>query len=90
MDNVFVTGANGLLGTNLVLMLLERGFCVVALVRRKGSFVNPEFENLHLLEGDLLSTDKLNLGICGCRYVVHVAANTSQNLLSVEDYCDAK
>lgn len=89
MDNVFVTGANGLLGTNLVLMLLGKGFGVVALVRRKGSFVNPELKNLHLLEGDLLSKDKLNMGICGCRYVVHVAANTSQNLLSMEDYSDA-
>lgn len=86
MDKVFVTGANGLLGTNLVLMLLEQDFAVVALVRRRNSFIKPDLENLTLLEGDLVDSEKLNNSIKACKYVVHIAANTSQRLLKLDDY----
>lgn len=83
---VFITGANGLLGTNLVLMLVEQGFVVKAFVRRKSSFVKPELKNLILVEGNLLDIEKLNNEIKGCHYVVHLAANTSQSLLKLADY----
>ncbi len=86
MDNVFVTGANGLLGTNVVLKLLEQGFPVTALVRKKSSFIQPDLEKLTLVEGDLLHTEQLIQAMKGCRYVVHIAANTSHNLLKLEDY----
>ena len=42
MKTVFITGANGLLGTNLTLKLLEEGYGVKALVRDKEvSFAFP-------------------------------------------------
>ncbi len=88
MDNVFVTGANGLLGTNLVLQLIEQGYSVHALVRNKKNFFDTSFKNLTLIEGDLSDSEKLALQIKGCKYVVHIAANTSQKLLKLEDYYD--
>ena len=86
MNKVFVTGANGLLGTNLVLMLTAQGFEVSALVHNKKSFVKSHPENLTLIEGDLLDIMLLTEQTKGCNYVVHIAANTSQKLLKLQDY----
>lgn len=86
MSKVFVTGANGLLGTNLVLTLLEQGFEVIALVRKKNSFIKPHLKNLTIIEGNLFNPIKLDKGIGQCQFVVHIAANTSQNLLKLKDY----
>lgn len=88
MENVFVTGANGLLGTNLVLQLLKQGYCVYALVRNKKNFFDSSLKNLTLIEGDLSDSGKLAIQIKGCQYVVHIAANISQKLLKLEDYYD--
>lgn len=89
MTKVFVTGANGLLGTNLILMLSKQGYQITALVRNKKNFINPNIENLKLKEGDLLNTELLNKEIKTCNYVVHIAANTSQNLFALKDYYPA-
>ncbi len=86
MDRVFVTGANGLLGTNLVLMLIEQKFFVTALVRDRHRFIPYKSENLELVEGDLGCAEQLINIMKGCRYVVHIAANTSQRLLKLHDY----
>lgn len=86
MDKVFVTGANGLLGTNLVWMLSKQGFAVSALVRNRNSFVIDNLENLTLIEGDLLDIKLLTEQTKDCKYVVQIAANTSQKLLKPEDY----
>lgn len=89
MDKVFVTGANGLLGTNLVSLLLGEGFSVVAMVRKRESFVLSEVSNLKLVEGSLADVAFLESSIRGCRYAVHVAANISQKLLKLSDYYSA-
>ncbi|TRX71449.1 NAD-dependent epimerase/dehydratase family protein [Carboxylicivirga sp. M1479] len=89
MDKVFVTGANGLLGTNLTLLLLQQGYSVIALVRRKSSFIKPNLDKLTLVEGELLDGEKLKNVTQSCRYLVHIAANTSQNLLKLDDYYEA-
>lgn len=86
MECVFVTGANGLLGTNLIMMLVEQGFAVKALVRRRTSFIKPTLNHLTLVEGDLSDVSKLSEVMSGCKYVVHIAANTSQALLRLNDY----
>jgi dihydroflavonol-4-reductase len=89
MKKVFVTGANGLLGTNLVEVLLSYGFSVVALVRNKSRFVLPDDPHLEVVEGSLSDIDLLENKIKECRYVVHVAANTSQKLTELKDYFPA-
>ena len=84
MKKVFVTGANGLLGTNLINELLLNGYRVKGLLRDKTKYQGPAHENLELTEGNL--TDNLASVLMDCDYIVHVAAVTSQNLLKYSDY----
>lgn len=91
MKKVFVTGITGLLGNNTVIKLIENGYFVIALVRKKGICFFKENENLTLVEGDLFSD--LSKHLKDVDYVIHIAAETRQNLLLYRDYqrinCDA-
>ncbi|WP_333596985.1 NAD-dependent epimerase/dehydratase family protein [Chryseobacterium flavum] len=84
MKKVFVTGATGLLGTNVVIKLLKDGYFVFALVRQKSSYLGQKNENLKLIEGDLNSDISLLLKEVYC--FIHIAAETRQNLLRYEEY----
>lgn len=84
MKKVFVTGITGLLGANVVIKLLKDGYFVIALVRKKSGYLGEENENLELIEGDLFSDISKHLE--DVNYVIHVAAETQQNLLSYKDY----
>lgn len=84
MKKVFVTGATGLLGTNTVIKLLQYDYSVIALVRKKSSWVGEESENLRLIEGGLLSD--ISEYLQNVDTVIHIAAETSQNLLNYKDY----
>lgn len=85
-DRVFVTGASGLLGTNVVALLARQNYAVTALVRERSRFVGYAHENIRLIEGDITNKELLTTLIKGCRYVVHIAALTSQSLLTLDDY----
>jgi nucleoside-diphosphate-sugar epimerase len=84
MKKVFVTGITGLLGANIVIKLLEDGYFIIALVRQKSGYLGEENENLKLIEGDLSSDISKHLKEVD--YVIHIAAETRQNLLSYKDY----
>ncbi|MGE8434801.1 NAD-dependent epimerase/dehydratase family protein [Chryseobacterium joostei] len=84
MKNVFVTGATGLLGTNVIIKLLKDGYTVIALVRKKSNYLGEENENLKLVEADFSSDLSIFLKETDC--VIHIAAETRQNLLSYDDY----
>ncbi|MDP2235515.1 MAG: NAD-dependent epimerase/dehydratase family protein [Bacteroidales bacterium] len=84
MKSVFITGANGLLGTNLTHLLLKQGYFVLGLVRDKCRFLGDANPNLQLIEGDLF--DDFTKVLTNVDYVVHIAALTSQNLLNYADY----
>lgn len=84
MKKVFVTGITGFLGTNVLLKLLNDAYFVIALVRQENSCVFEKNENLQLIEGDLF-TD-LSSYLKNVDYFIHIAAETSQDLLSYEDY----
>ena len=84
MEKVFVTGVNGLLGTNLVHQLLHHGYRVKGLVRRKSRYKGIDSSNLQLVEGDLF--DDFTKILEDVDYVVHIAAITEQNLLDKSDY----
>ena len=86
MQKVLVTGANGLLGRNIVLDLLEQGYSVKALVRNLNSFLKISHENLVLIKGDITDYRSVDSHAIDCDYIIHSAANTSQNLLKVTDY----
>lgn len=84
MKNVCITGATGLLGTNLIIKLLQNGYSVTALVRKKSTWTGEENENLKLIEADISSGISTLLTDIDC--FIHVAAETRQNLINYNDY----
>ncbi|MCE0461355.1 SDR family oxidoreductase [Pseudomonas uvaldensis] len=76
MRNVFVTGATGLLGNNLVRELVARGCTVKALVRSraKGEQQFSEFPDLEWVVGDMADVAAFAASLQGCDTVFHTAA----------------
>jgi UDP-glucose 4-epimerase len=80
MQKVFVTGAAGFIGSNLVDRLLAGGRQVVGWDNfstgqrefLQSALANPRF---HLVEGDCLDASALIRAMAGCDFVVHLAAN---------------
>jgi dihydroflavonol-4-reductase len=71
----FVTGATGLLGNNVVRLLLERGHAVRALARN-GSDPRPlEKLDVEIVSGDLDDAAALQRGAQGVDLVIHSAAD---------------
>ena len=83
---IFVSGANGLLGTNIIIELLSQGFYVTGFLRDKNSFVGSLHENLNLVEGNLSSKNDLNNSMVNCKYVIHTAAITNPKLIEYDEY----
>lgn len=77
MKKVFVTGADGLLGSNLVRELLNRGYAVRAFLQAGRKVNTLEGLNVERYEGDLLNKESIHKGMEGCDYVIHAAASTS-------------
>ncbi|MEZ4826739.1 MAG: NAD-dependent epimerase/dehydratase family protein [Bacteroidia bacterium] len=77
MKKILVTGADGLLGSNLVRVLLSRGLDVRVLIQQGRNV--PTLDNLDIekFQGDVLDTASLEAAARGCEKVIHVAANTN-------------
>ena len=84
--NILVTGANGLLATNIINVLLTRGYQVTGLLRDSRKFLLPPHPNLTLVLGDITDFDTLNKATAGCDGIIHCAATTDQSLLSYDAY----
>ena len=82
---ILVTGANGFLATNIVNALLESGYQVRGLLRRKNSYAGPGHPGLELVEGSFTDETALSGAMEGCTAVIHSAACTSQSATE-EDY----
>ena len=80
MSLVIVTGANGLLGTNVIIELLSRGYSVRGLLRNINDFHYKKHSNLELIQGDFTNKQTVAAAIKGCDYVIHVAAIARHNL----------
>ena len=77
MKKVFVTGPDGLLGSNLLRSLLKRGYKVKAMVQPGNQSPTLEGLDIEKVEIDLLDIDSLIAAVEGCDYLIHVAAITS-------------
>lgn len=70
----FVTGATGLLGSNLVETLLRGGHAVTALVRSRAKADHLIAEGVQLVEGDMEHVDGFASALQGHDLVFHAAA----------------
>ncbi len=73
-----VTGANGLLGANIVRELVDRGYDVRILARETSDLSGLKDVKVERVNGDILDPDSIDQAVKGCDYVIHSAANTSQ------------
>lgn len=74
-DKIFVTGASGLVGKELVMQLLNQGFRVRAMVHsRRMDYSHP---NLEFVEGDVLDVVMIEEALEGITHVFHCAAIVS-------------
>jgi len=79
MAKVFVTGASGLVGANLVKRLVQNKEDVIVLVRKTSS--HPFLDNLKFMKvyGDIRYFSSVKRGMKGCDYVYHLAGLISYN-----------
>jgi dihydroflavonol-4-reductase len=74
MSRVFLTGATGMIGSNIAEQLVEQGDTVRALVR-EGSETGPlEAFGVDVVRGDITDPDSVLAAADGCEYVIHSAA----------------
>lgn len=73
MTQVFVTGATGFIGANLVRLLSQSGYKVKALVRPESRLDNLQGLPIELVRGDL-NDSQLGQHMQGCQFLFHVAA----------------
>ncbi|MCG8314958.1 MAG: NAD-dependent epimerase/dehydratase family protein [Pseudomonadales bacterium] len=71
---VFVTGANGHIGSHTVRFLKEAGHEVVALVRETADTRSIQGLDLTLVKGDVTDAASIDKAMAGCDVVVHLAA----------------
>lgn len=81
---IFLTGINGLLGTNLTIDLLEKGHHVKGFIRDTARYIGPFHQNLELIQGNF--SDNLMPLLNDIDIVIHAAAETNQHLINYADY----
>ena len=74
---ILVTGADGLLGSNLVRELLSRGHSIRAFVQPGRQQKTLEGLSIEKFSGDLLTAEEVAKAGEGCDAVIHCAASTS-------------
>lgn len=74
---VFVTGADGMLGTNIVHELLDRKYEVKCLVHPKSLSKTLDGLQIEKLSGNILEPNTFESHLTGCDFVIHVAASTA-------------
>jgi nucleoside-diphosphate-sugar epimerase len=80
MSKVLVTGANGLLATNVIAELLKKGYFVRGLLRNTDKYKGPQNQKLELVTGDITNPIQMEEVLDNCKFVIHVAALTSQSI----------
>ena len=74
---VLVTGADGVLGSNLVRLLLERNYQVTTFIEKGKDPKTLQGLNINQVFGDITDPIEIDSAIAGHDIVIHGAANTS-------------
>jgi len=74
MSRVFLTGATGMIGSNIAEQLVEQGDIVCALVREGSETGSLEAFGVEVVRGDITDPDAVLRAADGCEFVVHSAA----------------
>ena len=75
MTKIFITGATGFIGNNLVSRLLNKGFNIKVLVRNKKKLdIFSWKDNVEVIFGDILEPQAFNRKINDCEIIIHLAA----------------
>lgn len=74
MIKVFISGATGFIGLNLVKELIKRGYHIHALVRSGSDVSLLQNINISLFTGDITDLVSVEKAMEGCRYAFHLAA----------------
>jgi nucleoside-diphosphate-sugar epimerase len=74
MIRVFISGATGFIGLNLVRELINRGYHVHALVRSGSEVSLLQNDNIDLFTGDITDLNSIEKAMDGCKYAFHLAA----------------
>ncbi|MFT5166264.1 MAG: dihydroflavonol-4-reductase [Saprospiraceae bacterium] len=77
IKKVLITGADGLLGSNLVRELLARDYKVRVLLLPDSPSTTLDGLDIERYTGNILQPDDLQKAMDGCGYLVHAAANTN-------------
>lgn len=80
---VFVTGASGLLGINVIEDLLINNYNVIGILRNKNKFPLTESDRLKIIKGDITNPKSYEEALKKSQIVIHIAAITDQN---IKDY----
>ena len=73
MARVFITGATGVVGTDLLSKLLERGDEVVALARSDAAEAALAARGVRVQRGEITDEQSMAAGMRGCKLAFHVA-----------------
>ncbi len=89
---VLLTGANGYIGSQLLVVLPSKGHHVVAIVRNKQHLFIPEYlkDDITVIEGDLLDPESLKSiprDIDVAYYLVHSMAHRAKGFSELESTC---
>lgn len=74
---VLVTGADGVLGSNLVRVLLDRNYEVTALIEKGKDPITLNNLAVKRIEGNILNSSDVDLAMHGQEVLIHCAASTS-------------
>lgn len=83
---VLVTGANGFLGNNIVRVLLERHYRVVAMLRPTSDAKILESLDCNVIRVNFNDLQEVQAAVNTCDYVIHSAALTAQNITDFDVY----
>lgn len=83
---VLVTGANGFLAGHIIRELLKKNYQVRAMYRAGSDAPALNGLDVELFHGNITNPGDVNNAAAGCDYIIHTAADTSQNHIRMSDY----